>query len=204
MLSGHMRAWLSRAVATGACIHGSIASMLRLHGDMRERKLSSLGPANPGGFALFAAVALAVLGAAQAAGWWINGNIPLYASIEWNGLVHLTHIRNHGGIFGLLQGHGWLFGLFSLALLGGISIWLYCGARISRLEFACFGCIAGGGLSNVLDRIVHGSVIDYIDLQQIPWWNYVFNLADVMIHIGIWPMIVYGLFAARPGAPPQE
>lgn len=150
-------------------------------------------------FALFCAIAVPTLLLAQAAGWWVNGNIPLHSTFELNGLIHFTHIRNYGGIFGLLQGQGWLFGLLSLGLLGGIVVWLHFGAGVSRFEFGCFGFIAGGGLSNVLDRLIYGSVIDYIDLQHIPYWNYVFNLADVMIHAGIWPMILYGLLARKPG-----
>ncbi len=148
-------------------------------------------------FLLFCLIAGLTLACAQAVGWWVNQNIPLHGTLEWNGFVHLTHIRNHGGIFGLLQGHGWLFGALSLGLLAGIALWLFVGAGISRFEYACFGFIAGGGLSNVIDRLLHGSVIDYINLQHIPYWNYIFNLADVMIHAGIWPMILYGLLARK-------
>ncbi len=148
-------------------------------------------------FLLFCLITGLTLAWAQAAGWWVNQNIPLYGTLEWNGFVHLTHIRNHGGVFGLLQGQGWLFGTLSLGLLAGIAAWLFMGAAISRFEYACFGCIAGGGLSNVVDRLVHGSVIDYINLQHIPYWNYIFNLADMMIHAGIWPMILYSLLARK-------
>ncbi len=162
-------------------------------------ELSSAVPTRTVNFLIFCAIATFTLACAQAAGWWVNGSIPVNSTVEWNGFIHFTHIRNYGGIFGLMQGQGWLFGVLSLALLGGIVVWLYFGAGVSRFEFACFGCVAGGGFSNVLDRLIHGSVIDYINLQHIPYWNYIFNLADVMIHIGIWPMILYGLLARKPG-----
>ncbi len=143
-----------------------------------------------------------VLACAQAVGWWVNQNIPLYVTVEWNRLVHFTHIRNLGGVFGLLQGQGWLFGLLSLGLIAAIIGWLHLASGVSRLEFCCFGFIVGGGSSNVLDRQIHGGVIDYIYLQHIPYWNYIFNLADVMIHVGIWPMIAYGLWARKPARQP--
>ena len=152
---------------------------------------------------IFAAIAALVLACAQAAGWWVNQNIPLHGTLELNGFIHLTHIRNYGGIFGFLQGQGWLFGVLSLGLLGGIVVWLYFGAGVSRFEFACFGFITGGGLSNVLDRLIHGGVIDFINLQHIPWWNYIFNLADVMIHVGIWPMILHGLLSRKTTRNPE-
>ncbi len=153
----------------------------------------------PPHFFLFCAITLLALALAQGLGWWVNSHIPVYGSLRWNEFVYFTHIRNHGGVFGLLQGQGWLFGLLSLALLGGIAAWLLLAKNVSRFEYICFGFIAGGGLSNVLDRLLHGGVIDYIDLQHIPWWNYIFNLADVMIHVGIWPMILHGLLARKSG-----
>ena len=155
--------------------------------------MSSVPGRKSGDFLLFGAIALIALACSQAAGWWVNQNIPLYETLEVNGFLHFTHIRNFGGIFGLLQGQGRLFVALSLPLLAGIGAWLYFSNAVTRFEFGCFGFIVGGGLSNLLDRLVHGSVIDYIDLQHIPWWNYIFNLADVMIHIGIWPMLFYGL-----------
>ncbi len=149
-------------------------------------------------FLCFCALAVFALACSQVAGWWVDANIPVHGTVQWNRFVHFTHIRNYGGIFGLFQGQGWLFGALGLGLIAGIVAWLYLGSGVSRFEFCCFGFIAGGGLSNVLDRQIHGGVIDYIDLQHIPWWNYIFNLADVMIHVGIWPMILYGLLARKP------
>ena len=54
--------------------------------------------------------------------WLLVGqlNIPVNTTMEWNSFIHLTHIRNYGRIFGLLQGQGWVFAALSLALLGGI------------------------------------------------------------------------------------
>lgn len=161
--------------------------------------LFSARPRKSVNFLYFCAIAAFVLACSQAAGWWVNFNIPVNGTVEWNGFIHFTHIRNYGGVFGLLQGQGWLFGLLSIGLLGGIVVWLYLGTGVSRFEFCCFGFIAGGGLSNVIDRQIHGGVIDYVNLQHIPYWNYIFNLADVMIHVGIWPMILYGLLARKPG-----
>ena len=99
-------------------------------------------------------------------------------------------LRNFGGVFGLAQGSGWLFGLISIGLLVGVSAYLIFSPTLERYEYICFGFVVGGGASNITDRLVYGSVIDFIDIQQIPFWHYVFNTADVMIHLGIWPLLI--------------
>ena len=72
--------------------------------------------------------------------------------------------------------------------------YLWFGNSVRRYEYVCFGFIVGGGASNILDRLIYGSVIDFIDIQHIPYWNYVFNTADVMVHVGIWPMLILSFF----------
>jgi len=143
---------------------------------------------------LFATIALTCLALAQLIGHLVNTRIPENSTVVINSLIHFTHIRNHGGVFGMLQGSGWLFALISALLLIGVTLYLALGKDLQRYEYLCFGFIVGGGASNVLDRFVYGSVIDFIDIQHIPYWNYVFNTADMMVHIGIWPMLLLGIF----------
>ncbi len=148
-----------------------------------------------GNMTLFFGISLAVLGLSQLIGYWINTNIALNSSVELNSLIHFTHIRNYGGVFGMMQGMGWLFGAISLFLLISLSVYLWLGTSIKRCEYLCFGFIVGGGASNILDRFLYGSVIDFIDIQHIPYWNYIFNTADVMVHAGIWPLLFFSFFA---------
>jgi signal peptidase II len=133
----------------------------------------------------FTAIVLGVLALSQLLGYWVNVSIPENTTLELNSLIHFTHIRNHGGVFGMLQGLGWLFAAISIGLLVAVSAYLWRGSAIHRYEYICFGFIVGGGASNILDRFIYGSVIDFIDIQHIPYWNYIFNTADVMVHVGI-------------------
>lgn len=148
-------------------------------------------------FRLFIITAGLCLLVAQLVGYWVNASIPEGSSLQINALLNFTHVRNHGGVFGMAQGQGWLFGALSVLLLAGVCAYLWFGAVLARVEYLCFGLIVGGGASNILDRWVYGSVIDFIDVQGIPYWHYVFNTADVMIHLGIWPMLALTLFASR-------
>jgi len=143
---------------------------------------------------IFAIITLCVLGLSQFVGYLVNTSIAVNTTVEVNSLIHFTHIRNYGGVFGLLQGQGWVFGIISLILLSAVVIYLWRGEAVRRYEYFCFGFIVGGGASNILDRYVYGSVIDFIDIQNIPFWNYIFNTADVMVHVGIWPMLFLSLF----------
>ena len=146
---------------------------------------------------LFGVIVLSVIGVSQFIGLQVLRSIPEYSSVEINRFIHFTHVRNHGGIFGMLQGQGWVFAGFSLLLLAGVTVYLYLAEHLPRYEYVCFGFIVGGGSSNVLDRLIHGSVIDFIDIQHIPYWNYIFNTADVMIHVGIWPLLFMSFFGHR-------
>lgn len=151
-------------------------------------------------FRLFLLTAVLCLLVAQLIGYWVNASIPEGSSVQINALLNFTHVRNHGGVFGMAQGQGWLFGAFSVLLLAGVCAYLWFGAVLARAEYLCFGLIVGGGASNILDRWVYGSVIDFIDVQGIPYWHYVFNTADVMIHLGIWPMLALTLWQPRQSA----
>lgn len=146
---------------------------------------------------LFAVVAVAVILLSQLSGYLVNLYIPQQSTVELNALLHFTHVRNHGGVFGMLQGRGWQFALISAVLLAAVITYLYRARNLPLYEYLCFGFIVGGGTSNVLDRLLYGSVIDFIDVQHIPGWNYVFNTADLMIHVGIWPLLFMSLFGQR-------
>jgi signal peptidase II len=150
----------------------------------------------------FAVIALTVLALSQLSSYVVNTSIPLGETVRWNSVVYFTHIRNMGGVFGMLQGHGWIFGMFSVALIAGLVLYLAFGKLVQTYEYYCFAFIAGGGLSNIVDRLLYGSVVDFINIQGIPFWQYIFNTADVMVHVGLWPMLYFSFFrSSEPSTP---
>jgi len=82
--------------------------------------------------------------------------------------------------------------LAATALLG----WWLSRSR-SRLPAAGLGLIIGGALGNAIDRIVHGAVVDYLDLHAFDRHFFVFNLADAVINIGVLLLIIDLLPARR-------
>ncbi|MCZ6802255.1 MAG: signal peptidase II [Nitrospirae bacterium] len=121
----------------------------------------------------------------------ITTHLPVGQTWALNSFVFITHVRNYGGVFGSFQGMGWIFALVALILISGLVLYLVHSSTTKLYEYLCFGCIAGGGISNILDRLIYGSVVDFINLQHIPYWHYIFNTADVLIHVGIWPMLLF-------------
>ena len=89
---------------------------------------------------------------------------------------------NTGFAFGIAP--GFLTTLISFLVLGVV---FYLARREKRQEFL-FGyyLILGGGLSNLIDRLLHGCVLDFINLKI--WPN--FNLADASISVGVGLLII--------------
>jgi signal peptidase II len=100
----------------------------------------------------------------------------------------------------MFQGHPAIFGLVSLAIVAGAITYVLRTTGWARYQCVCFGLIVGAALSNVADRLVYGAVIDFLDVQGIPYWDYVFNPADVAIHLGAWPLVLGTLFTRDPGS----
>ena len=100
---------------------------------------------------------------------------------EWIDLV-LTY--NRGVAFSMFAFLGEYLKIIQLALIVGIFGYLI-GERAMLTRFnAELGIILGAGASNVLDRFIHGGVVDYVFWHK--WFNFaVFNFADVMINLGV-------------------
>lgn len=153
-------------------------------------------PATLTGFRAYCFALACVLLISQIGSFLIETYLPLHQSWDLLPFLKFTHVRNMGGVFGLAQGKGWIFAGVSSVLLIGLTVFIYRDKKIRPFEYWCYGSIVGGGLSNILDRIIYGSVIDFVDVQGIPGWNYIFNTADVFIHVGIWPIFI-GAFLFR-------
>jgi signal peptidase II len=95
--------------------------------------------------------------------------------------VQLVDTRNHGVAFGFLPGdHVAVTALIALAI--AVLLVYFARHATRRLMWLPTGMIAGGALGNVLDRVRHGSVTDFVKLP-LGWPP--FNLADTSITLGI-------------------
>jgi signal peptidase II len=106
-----------------------------------------------------------------------------------SGFLELVHTRNRGIAFGLLSDTDapWLQAmliLFSVSAAGVMAWLLLTGRGGGKRTSAGLALILGGALGNVLDRVVHGSVVDFILLYFRDFHWPAFNLADSAIVAG--------------------
>ena len=119
--------------------------------------------------------------------------IQLHEFIVINFFIDLTHIHNFGVSFGLFSGY---ISFWVLALIGLLIVFfIYYLMFTSNDKFEKIGLfiIIGGALSNILDRLIHGYVIDFISIHYNKFYWPAFNLADIYITIGIL-MIIFNIF----------
>jgi signal peptidase II len=116
------------------------------------------------------------------------------------GFFYLVHVGNTGAAWSMFTGNSLWLALLAAATLAAIFRWRHAlGLRQPSAQFA-FGLLCGGIVGNLVDRLAHGHVIDFIDLHFGRYVYPTFNVADSAICIGVfW----YLLWSLRQPAPPN-
>ena len=118
---------------------------------------------------------------------------------------YIVHIGNEGAAWGMFSGHGEILALFALIALSAIYKFRHT-LELHRIPMQyAFGLLIGGVIGNLIDRLVHGHVIDFLDFHfafTIPWvlptGRYpAFNVADCGIVIGVFTYITLSFFQAE-------
>ncbi len=121
--------------------------------------------------------------------------VPVLPSLNW----FLSY--NPGAAFSFLSDAGgwqrWFFTIMALAVSVGITVWLSRLPENSKWEALSLTLILGGAIGNVIDRMVLGHVIDFIQVYYDRWYFPTFNLADSAISIGVAILIVDSLFLQK-------
>jgi len=108
-----------------------------------------------------------------------------------DGLLYITHVRNPGAAFGLLQDwpETWRVVAFSLVSVIAITVVLSFYRSLApgeRFNTFALGLVMGGAIGNAIDRVLHGAVVDFIHVRiraDLAWPD--FNLADSYIVVGV-------------------
>lgn len=108
--------------------------------------------------------------------------------------ISLIYAENDGVAFSMLSGSRIIIIIISIILLSFLAYYMnkdYVSKKKDDiLVDISYGLLFGGILGNLLDRIIRGIVIDYISINIIGYHFPIFNLADVMITIGVIIMII--------------
>jgi len=151
------------------------------------------------GFVLALALAAAVVIADQltkvAAEAWLDP----YVRLTVLPLINLTLSYNSGAAFSFLHDQSgwqrWFFSALALAVSAGVGAWLWRRERPLDWQSAGLALIMGGALGNLIDRLVHGYVIDFVDVYYGSYHWPAFNVADSAITVGAAILIVRSLFS---------
>jgi len=107
-----------------------------------------------------------------------------------DGFFSITILQNTGAAFSILSSNTLLLILISVLALNLIYFFLIRGKQLNNFEEIIYGILIGGIIGNLIDRVVHGSVIDYLDFNLFGYNFPVFNFADICIVISIILIII--------------
>ena len=132
----------------------------------------------------------------------VLGGFQYGESLPITGFFNLVRVHNLGAAFSFLADAGgwqrWFFtGLGTVAAL--VMVWLLRSHAGQRLFCAALSCILGGALGNVIDRLLHGYVVDFLDFYWGRWHFPAFNVADAAITVGAGLLILDELLRVRRG-----
>lgn len=104
----------------------------------------------------------------------------------WDPFLVLTMAWNRGVNFGIGAGFDMRWVLVAVALvISAVVLWWLRGKVASRWTYIAAGCLVGGALGNVIDRVIYGAVADFLNMSCCGINNpFAFNIADVAIFVG--------------------
>lgn len=122
----------------------------------------------------------------------IIDHVDLFEKITiFPGILDITHIRNFGAAYNLFSQMPLLLIIMPASImLAGLVYIGYTRKRNNFLLLVAIAMVIGGGLGNLIDRIIKGYVVDFLDIHIIP----IFNVADIFICTGCGLLFIYLIF----------
>ena len=158
-------------------------------------------------------VALVVFALDQLAKWLVTGPLGVNQVGDQLYLLpffQLTYTQNIGISLGLLNATTdvgrWMLVALTLAIAIGVAVWM--GREKNRVDQAALGMVLGGAMGNILDRTLHGYVVDFADLHFGAWRPFlIFNVGDAAISIAVVILLLRAFVSRKDqtkGSDPEE
>ena len=136
-------------------------------------------------------VALVVFALDQFAKWFVTGPMGLVEQGQEHVFLPIfsfTLTHNEGISLGLLNATNpvgrWMLVALTSIIAIGVAVWI--GREKNRVDQIALGMVLGGALGNILDRVLHGYVTDFLDLHFGEWRPFlIFNVGDAAISIAV-------------------
>lgn len=159
------------------------------------RPVSTWRRPSVGRWIIFAALAIVVVVIDQLSKAWLVGNVaPGDAPVPVLGdLLRVVHGQNSGMLFGMLPQSAPIFAVVSLGVTALIVVY-HAKAGRGIVTTIALGLLLGGAIGNLLDRLNHGYVVDWIDMGigAVRFWTY--NVADACITTAIILLLAMAVF----------
>ena len=108
-----------------------------------------------------------------------------------NNFLYLTYVRNTGVAWSILENNAFAALIISLVIIIGIINYVYKNKINNKLEKIAYALVLGGAVGNLIDRIIYGYVIDFIDVRLFNYNYPIFNLADIFIVVGVILLVIH-------------
>ena len=135
----------------------------------------------------------------QSSKWLAERLLVLGQPVPMLPSFNLTLLYNTGAAFSFLAQAGgwqrWFFLLLSLAISIVLVTWIGRLQRGQTLLAVALSLILGGAVGNLIDRLAHGHVIDFIDIYYNHWHWPAFNVADLAITVGAILLVLDNLYS---------
>ncbi|MDD3845156.1 MAG: signal peptidase II [Syntrophorhabdaceae bacterium] len=122
-------------------------------------------------------------------------NMPMMSEMKVTSFFSIVHVRNFGGVFGVLNQSGYAKYIFTIVpvLVAAALIYILIRYAMRSAKTLALCLILSGALGNIYDRIVYGSVVDFLDFYYGKCHWPAFNVADIAVSTGIGLIILFEL-----------
>jgi len=121
----------------------------------------------------------------------VSNNCLLY---EKNKIIdnffYITYVKNEGAAWSILEGNRTFLILISIFAIIFILKCIFKEENINKFESISYGVLLGGIIGNLFDRVFYGYVIDFFDFKFFSYSYPVFNIADILIVVGVLIMVI--------------
>ena len=127
--------------------------------------------------------------------YWIMNHMELNSSLAMiSPIFNLTYVHNYGAAFSILQNQKWFFVMItSIITIALLVVLIWKRHQYNKTLLFSFSLIIGGGIGNLLDRVMRGYVVDFFDFKVWP----IFNVADISVVCGTLLLAFY-VFMIEP------
>ncbi len=117
--------------------------------------------------------------------YFITTNMEIYKSVKViPNFFYLTYVKNDGAAFSMFSGSRIFLIIIAFLVLIILIRSIIMDKKIMKMDIISYSLILSGIIGNLIDRIIIGKVIDYIDLYIIGYNTPIFNFSDICIVLG--------------------